>query len=72
MKKKSLFCRLSVLFAAISAFFTDTVLAVQNIPAADFIDNPITGDDGKYLLWLGLVIIFVIAIIRIITLNKKK
>ncbi len=34
--------------------------------------NPSTGDDGKYLLWLGLLIIFAVAIVRIIMLSKKK
>ncbi len=44
-------------------FFQNTVLAAV---------NPSTGDDGNYLLWLGLLIIFAVAIIRIIMLLKKK
>ncbi len=65
MKKINDLAKLSGAFIfALLTFFVNTVFAAEV--------NPTTGDDGMYLLYLGLFFIFGIAIVRILLLMKKK
>lgn len=55
--------RFFVALAAVFLAFTET-----DVCAAV---NPVTGDDGNYLLWMGLFLIFAIAIVRMLMLRRK-